>query len=103
MPTDGHIEMEKDEYVILYPAVEVDYQDVKVHADKITANLRTKDVVAEGHVVVDQGPQRISASHAVFNLESKTGTVFDAPPRRCSRPCTFRARRSRRSATIPTA
>lgn len=78
LPKDGHQEMEKDEYVILYPDVQITYQDLKIHADKVTANLKTKDVVIEGHVIVDQGPQRITASHAVFNLDSKTGTFFDA-------------------------
>lgn len=78
MPPGAHQEWVRDEYVILYPSVEIDYQDIKVHADKITANLKTKDVVAEGHVVIDQGPQRISGSHAVFNLDSKTGTFFEA-------------------------
>src|SRR5512132_2125644 len=57
MPPGAHQEWVRDEYVILYPSVEIDYQDIKVHADKITANLKTKDVVAEGHVVIDQGPQ----------------------------------------------
>jgi len=76
IPEGGHQEIVRDEYAILYPNVEIDYQDIKVHADKITANLKTKDVVAEGHVVIDQGPTRITADHIVYNLDSKTGTFF---------------------------
>ncbi|HVR40869.1 MAG TPA: LPS assembly protein LptD, partial [Thermoanaerobaculia bacterium] len=34
--------------------------------------------VAEGHVVIDQGPTRISANHVVYNLGSKIGTFFNA-------------------------
>jgi LPS-assembly protein len=78
IPEGGHLEMVREEYAIMYPNVEIDYQDIKVHADKITANLKTKDVVAEGHVVIDEGPTRLTADHIVYNLDSKTGTFFTA-------------------------
>ena len=68
----------RDEYAILEGDVVLEYQDVVVHADKLTANLKTKDVVAEGHVILDQGPTRITGDHIVFNLDSKTGTFFNA-------------------------
>lgn len=74
----GKQEVVRDEYAILEKDVVVNYQDVTIHADKITANLKTKDVVAEGHVIMDQGPTRLSGDHIVFNLDSKTGTFFDA-------------------------
>ena len=74
----GRTEIEKDEYVLLERDVRVEYQDIKLAADKVTYNLRTKDVVAEGHVVIDQGPTRVTASNAVYNLDSKTGTFFNA-------------------------
>ncbi len=73
----GPVEFVKDEYAILQDDVRVDYQDMKLRADKVTLNLKTKDVVAEGHVILDQGTTRISADHAVFNLDSKTGTFFN--------------------------
>jgi LPS-assembly protein len=75
---NGHQEIVKDEYVILYPDVSFTYQDVKMHADKVTYNVKTKDVVAEGHVIIDQGPTRLTADHIVFNVETKTGTLFNA-------------------------
>jgi len=74
----GKQEYVRDEYAILEDTVRVDYQDVKLQADKVTINLKTKDVVAEGHVVIDQGASRVTADHAVFNLDSKTGTFFKA-------------------------
>jgi LPS-assembly protein len=72
------IEYIQGEYAILEPDVVIEYQDVKVHADKATVNLRTKDVTAEGHVIIDQGPTRLSGNRVVYNLDSKTGTFFDA-------------------------
>jgi LPS-assembly protein len=68
----------KDEYVILEGGVKLEYQDIKMSADKITHNFKTKDAVAEGHVIIDQGPTRLSADRAVYNLDSETGTFFNA-------------------------
>ena len=72
----GRASMEKDEYAIFEGGVTVEYQDIKIVADKLTLNQRTKDVVAEGRVVIDQGTTRVTAAHAVYNLDTKTGTFF---------------------------
>jgi LPS-assembly protein len=74
----GRIVTEKDEYSILEGDVTIEYQDIKLRADKITNNFRTKDVVAEGHVIIDQGPTRVTADRAIYNLDTKTGTFFHA-------------------------
>lgn len=68
----------KDEYSILEGDVTIEYQDIKLRADKVTYNLKTRDVVAEGNVIIDQGPSRITATRAIYNLDSKTGTFFNA-------------------------
>src|SRR6202171_725595 len=59
IPPGGHPHYEKDEYAILEPDVTVEYQDVKIHADKITVNFKNKDVVAQGDGILDQGPHRM--------------------------------------------
>ena len=74
----GTVEAQKDEYSIFQGGVTIEYQDIKVRADKVTYNLKTRDVVAEGHVIIDQGPTRITANQTVYNLDSKTGTFFNA-------------------------
>jgi LPS-assembly protein len=74
----GTTEMQKDEYSILQGDVAIEYQDIKLRADKITYNFKTRDVVAEGHVIIDQGPTRVTATQAIYNLDSKTGTFFNA-------------------------
>ncbi|HEU4886632.1 MAG TPA: LPS assembly protein LptD [Thermoanaerobaculia bacterium] len=74
----AEFEVQKDEYSIVQGGVTIEYQDIKLRADKVTFNQKTRDVVAEGHVVVDQGPTRISANQAIYNLNSKTGTFFNA-------------------------
>lgn len=76
--TNNIVEAEKEEYTILQGDVHIEYQDIKLRADKVTYNYRTKDVDAEGNVVIDQGPTRVTANHAVYNLDTKTGTFFHA-------------------------
>ncbi|MDQ3282564.1 MAG: LPS assembly protein LptD [Acidobacteriota bacterium] len=74
----GTTELQKDEYSILQGGVTIEYQDIHLRAEKVTYNFKTRDVVAEGQVVIDQGPTRISATQAIYNLDSKTGTFFNA-------------------------
>jgi LPS-assembly protein len=74
----GTTELQKDEYSILQGGVTVEYQDIKLRADKVTYNFKTRDVVAEGNVVIDQGPTRVAATQAIYNMDSKTGTFFNA-------------------------
>lgn len=74
----GETEVVQDEYSILQGDVLIEYQDIKLRADKVTYNFKTRDVVAEGNVIIDQGPSRITATRAVYNLDSKTGTFFNA-------------------------
>ncbi|HYC90535.1 MAG TPA: LPS assembly protein LptD [Thermoanaerobaculia bacterium] len=72
------VEGVKDEYTVMTGGATVEYQDIKLVAYKVTLNFRTKDVVAEGNVIIDQGPTRITATQAMYNLDSKTGTFFNA-------------------------
>jgi LPS-assembly protein len=58
--------------------VVVEYQDIKILADRLTYDRDKGTAEAEGHVVIDQGPTRIAGSSATFDLKSKTGTVHDA-------------------------
>src|SRR5688500_17420953 len=74
----GTTELQKDEYSILQGGVTIEYQDIKLRADKITYNFKTRDAVAEGNVVIDQGATRVSATQAIYSLDSKTGTFFNA-------------------------
>jgi LPS-assembly protein len=72
------IEMVKDQYMILEGNAAIEYQDVEITASRITYNLKTNDVEAQGNVIVDRGPNRLSADRVIFNLDSKTGTFFNA-------------------------
>ncbi|MEW6130666.1 MAG: putative LPS assembly protein LptD [Acidobacteriota bacterium] len=50
----------------------------RLQADRVTFNDATKDAVAEGNVIFDEGEdQRITARRAEINLVSKRGTFWD--------------------------
>jgi LPS-assembly protein len=59
--------------------VEIDYKEYVVRADHIRYNTDTGEMVAEGHLQMDGGPdnEEISASHGVMNLDAETGTFYD--------------------------
>jgi LPS-assembly protein len=58
--------------------VTIEYQDVKITADVGHYDFPTKTATLTGHVVIDQGPTRLSGSRAVFHLDTKTGTIEDS-------------------------
>jgi LPS-assembly protein len=74
----GVTEVQKDEYTVITGGVTIEYQDIKLVADKVTYNFRTGDVVGEGNVIIDQGPTRFTATQAIYNMNSKTGTFFNS-------------------------
>ena len=74
----GPVLVENQEFVVVEGGVTIEYQDIKLQAYKLTFNQRTKDVTADGNVIIDQGPTRVSANRAVYNLNTKTGTFFVA-------------------------
>lgn len=58
--------------------VEIEYQDIKIRADKGRYDFPTKTATLEGNVIIDQGPSRMAGSRAVFRLDTKTGRLEDA-------------------------
>lgn len=79
----GSTEAIQDDYVLLktseaQPLIIITYQDVKIQAKQIRYNQTTGDLLAEGDVVVDQGPRRLAGQRVEFNINSKTGVVSEA-------------------------
>ena len=53
-------------------------EDMKLQADRVTYNEATGDMVAEGNVIFDQGPdQRVTARRAEINMASRKGTFWE--------------------------
>jgi LPS-assembly protein len=57
----------------------IHYRDYTIQADKVTYNKDTGDVTAEGHVLVEGGPddEHITATHGDMNLQQQTGHFYD--------------------------
>lgn len=58
--------------------VVIEYQDVRITADKAHYDFPSKTATLEGHVVIDQGPSRLAGSRGTFQMETKTGRLEDA-------------------------
>jgi LPS-assembly protein len=57
----------------------IHYRNYEIQADKATYNKDTGDVVAEGHLILDGGPddEHITATHGELNLNQDTGHFYD--------------------------
>jgi LPS-assembly protein len=72
------LEFLREDYAAAAGGVEIQYQDVKLTADRVEIDLATQVATATGDVVFDQGPRRITAIQATFDLKTKTGTFEEA-------------------------
>ncbi len=55
--------------------IEIEYQDVRITADRARYEFPTDTATLEGRVVIDQGPTRLSGTRAVFHVKSKLGRL----------------------------
>lgn len=72
------VRFEKDKFWEGSEEVVIEYQDVKITADEARYDFPTKTAVLIGHVVIDQGPTRLSGTRGTFHLGTKTGVVEEA-------------------------
>ena len=54
--------------------VEIQYKTIKLFADRVELDTETKDIFAEGHVVIQSPGDVISVDRIQFNLDSQLGT-----------------------------
>ena len=84
LSTKNPVHFEKGEFWEGSEDVVIEYQDVKIHADAARYDFKTKIATLTGHVVIDQGPTRLSGTNGTFSIESKTGwlenATADLPP-----------------------
>ncbi len=76
--TAGTLDYLRQDYVVASDAVEFNYQNIKLQAETVSVDLATKEMTAEGRVILDEGPRRITGERMVFDLDAKTGTFFEA-------------------------
>jgi len=62
--------------ISLEGAVRILYRDMTVQADKVIFYDKTKDVVAEGGVVLTEGEDILRCDRLELNIETKKGTIY---------------------------
>ncbi|HEX2252215.1 MAG TPA: LPS assembly protein LptD [Thermoanaerobaculia bacterium] len=72
------LEFVREDRAVATGRVEIRYQDIELAADRVELDLATNTATASGQVVLDQGPRRITAVRAVFDLDTKTGQFEEA-------------------------
>ena len=72
------VETAGENVVVASGGVEFRYRDSLLQAHRLQVDRSTRDVIAEGEVIFDQGPRRITGTRLEFNLDSKTGRMEDA-------------------------
>jgi len=84
LSTKSPVHFEKGEYWEGSEDVLIEYQDVKIRADAARYDFKTKMATLKGHVIIDQGPIRLTGDTGTFSIESKTGwlenATADLPP-----------------------
>jgi len=71
----AHYKEKIENLIIASGNVEVHYKKLKIFADKIRLDRETKDVYAEGNVVIQMPDEVVSAEKAFFNLDSTQGEL----------------------------
>jgi LPS-assembly protein len=68
----------RNDFAVLAGNVQVHYQDLELSADHVEIDLTSKQVVAQGNVILDQGPKRLTGTTLNFDLDTKTGRMLEA-------------------------
>ncbi len=79
------IEQEKDGPIFhLRGKVEIHYATYVLYADSADYNSDTGDATADGHVVLDGGPndEHVKATHGTYNIRAETAVLrtYMGPP-----------------------
>ncbi|MCM2268563.1 MAG: LPS assembly protein LptD [Thermoanaerobaculia bacterium] len=76
--TAGAIETQGELEAVLTGGVEVRYRNQRFTAERVVLHRDTMTLEAEGDVVFDQGPRRVAAQRADFDLATETGSFWNA-------------------------
>ena len=74
----GAFEFQEGEYLIATDGVTLEYQDLTLTADRARVDVPTSVLTAEGSIVLDEGPRRITGETLEYDLEARTGRLTDA-------------------------
>jgi len=74
----GNIELQEGQYLLATEGVELKYRDLILQADSARVDIPTNLLTAEGNVILDEGPQRLTGDTLEYDLSTHTGRVSQA-------------------------
>lgn len=74
----GDFEYQEDAYLIATEEVEIKYQDITLKADRLRIDIPRDLVTAEGNIILDEGPQRLTGDTLEYDLNTRTGRLTNA-------------------------
>ncbi|MCP4662622.1 MAG: LPS-assembly protein LptD [bacterium] len=74
----GAFEYQEGRYLIATGGVELKYQALTVTAERARIDIPANLLTAEGNVVLDEGPRRLTGESIEFDLNTQTGRVVEA-------------------------
>ena len=76
--TAGDFEYQPGVYLIATGGVDFKYRGLRLQADRVRVDIPTRQLTAEGDVILDEGPQRLIGATLEYNLDTRTGRVSEA-------------------------
>jgi LPS-assembly protein len=80
-PTEGELKIiaqhkeRIEDRIVATGMIEIHYKKIKLFADKVEINTETKDVLAEGNVVIQLPDEVVNCEEIRFNLDSSQGQL----------------------------
>ena len=74
----GDYQFQPGRILVASQGVELKYGDLSVEADTIRLDIPADRLTAEGNVILDQGPERLSGDVLEYDLKTKTGRMTNA-------------------------
>ena len=74
----GDIQLEEGKYLIATGGVELKFKSLKLQADTVRLDIPINLLTADGNVILDDGPERLSGSTLEYNLDTQQGAVTQA-------------------------
>ena len=74
----GNIELKEGQFLLATDGVELRYRDMVLKAQSARVDIPTNLLIAEGDVILDEGPQRLSGETLQYDLTTQTGKVTEA-------------------------
>ncbi|MEE8522583.1 MAG: LPS assembly protein LptD [Thermoanaerobaculia bacterium] len=74
----GDFEYQEGLYLLATGGVDLKYKDIRVQAERARLDLPTNLLTAEGEVILDEGPRRLTGETLEFDLVTATGKFTQA-------------------------